>query len=592
MVLASPVPLGPHARCLGDWLERWAADAPERVFLTERDAGGVLVEVTFAQARDAVRTLAQTLLDLDLAPDRPLALLSDNGIHHALLQLAAMHVGIPAVPISPAYALMSRDLEKLRAIVSQVRPGAVFAADGAAFGRALAAVTAIEPSTRVLVSSAAPPGAMLVDGMCKGGHGQAVEVAFRAITPDTVAKILFTSGSTGTPKGVLNTHRMLCANQEMIATLWPFLSERPPVTVDWLPWSHTFGGNHNFNMFLRHGGTLHVDGGKPAPGLVERTLSRLREVSPTIYFNVPRGYEMILPHLENDAALRDGFFRELDVLFYAAAALPQSLWLRLEAVSKQARGAPVPMISAWGTTETSPMATCVHFPLERAGNIGLPAPGCEIKLAPVGDKLEIRVRGPQVMPGYLGDTRADAFDEEGFYRTGDAACLADPDAPSKGILFDGRISENFKLSSGTWVSVGALRVALVAAMSPLIQDAVITGHDREEVGALLLPNPAACARLCGSELPLAELLRRDEVRAHVRAALRAHNDGCGGSSRRVGRVLLLEEPPSIDAGEITDKGYVNQRAVLTRRATLVERLYAEPPGDDVILAEGREGNER
>ncbi|EYF00474.1 Long-chain-fatty-acid--CoA ligase [Chondromyces apiculatus DSM 436] len=596
MVLASPVPLGDYARCVGDWLEHWASAAPERVFLTERAPDGALVAVTFGEARERVRALAQALLDLGLSPERPLALLSDNDVHHALLQLAAMHVGIPAVPVSPAYALMSRDLEKLRHILGVVRPGAVFAADGAAFARALGAAGEVSSAgraaraPRLLTSRNAPPGALSVDALGAGPHGEAVERAFRAITPDTVAKILFTSGSTGAPKGVLNTQRMLCSNQAMIAALWPFLRARPPVTVDWLPWSHTFGGNHNFNMFLCHGGTLHVDSGKPAPGLVERTVARLREASSTLYFNVPRGYEMLLPYLEADAALREVFFRDLDALFYAAAALPQSLWERLEAVSRRARGEAVPLISAWGATETSPMATCVHFPLERAGNIGLPPPGCEIRLAPVGDRLEIRVRGPQVTPGYLDGGREDAFDAQGFYRTGDAAKLADPQAPELGILFDGRISENFKLSSGTWVAVGELRVALVAAASPAVQDAVITGHDREEVGALLFLSAAGCARLAsegrGREvrgMPMGELLRDEGVRAHVRAALQAHNQGCGGSSRRVGRVLFLEEPPSIDGGEITDKGYLNQRAVLTRRAALVERLHAAEPAEDVLV---------
>jgi len=593
LVLSSAQPLEPYGRCVGDLLERWADAAPDRVFLTERDPAGALAQLTYADARRAARAIAGALLELGLSAARPLVLLSDNSVDHALLQLGAMHAGVPAVPVSPAYALQSQDLAKLRHILRLVRPGAVFAQDGAPFARAFAAVAELEldPPPRLLASRNPPVGAraraLALSELRAGPAGEAVERAFRAVTPDTVAKILFTSGSTGAPKGVLNTQRMLCANQQMIAQLWPFLAERPPVVVDWLPWSHTFGGNHNFNLVLRHGGTLHIDGGKPAPGLIQRTVERLRDASPTIYFNVPRGYEMLLPFLEEDAALREAFFRDMDVLFYAAAALPQSLWARLEEASRRARGGgtPAPMISSWGATETAPMATSVHYPLERAGNIGLPAPGCELKLVPTSDKLEMRVRGPSVTPGYLGEARGDAFDEEGFYRTGDAGRLADPEDPAKGILFDGRITENFKLSSGTWVAVGELRVALLAAASPAVQDAVMTGHDRTWVGALLFPSAAGCGRLCGGERPVGELVRRREVREHVRAALAAHNRQSGGSSRRVVRAMFLEEAASIDAGEITDKGYLNQRAVLARRAALVERLHAAQPDDDVIVIE-------
>jgi feruloyl-CoA synthase len=587
MILRSPQPLEPHARCLGDLLERWADAVPARIFLTERGPAGDLREISYGEARDAARALAAGLLDLGVSAARPLVLLSDNDIDHALLQLAAMHAGVPAVPVSPAYSLVSQDLAKLRYLLGLVEPGAVFAADGAAFARALAVAAEIpgDRPPRVLVSRAPPPGAARVSELRAASPSEGSARAFRAITPDTVAKILFTSGSTGLPKGVLNTQRMLCSNQQAIAQLWPFLAERPPVVVDWLPWSHTFGGNHNFNLVLRHGGTLHIDAGKPAPGLIERTVQRLRDASPTLYFNVPRGFDMLLPFLEEDATLRDALFRDLDLLFYAAAALPQSLWARLEDVSRRARGRPVPMISAWGATETAPMVTSVHYPLDRAGNIGLPAPGCELKLAPTLGKLEMRVRGPNVTPGYFkASAVAGAFDEEGFYRTGDAGRLADPADPSRGVIFDGRLTENFKLSSGTWVSVGELRVAIVTAGAPVVQDAVLTGHDRDWVGALIFPSAAGCARVAGeSARPLAELLRDAEVRRHLAGALAAHNRQSAGASRRVARALLLEEPPSIDAGEITDKGYINQRAVLDRRAAAVARLHEGAPDDDIII---------
>ncbi|HYL25591.1 MAG TPA: AMP-binding protein, partial [Burkholderiales bacterium] len=371
----------------------------------------------------------------------------------------------------------------------------------------------------------------------------------------------FTSGSTGTPKGVPNTHGMLCANQQQLAQAWPFVEDRPPVVVDWLPWNHTFGGNHNFNLVLRNGGTLYVDGGKPVPGLVETTVKNLADVSPTMYFNVPRGYDLLLPYLEKDEKLRRNFFRELDALFYAAASLPQNLWDRL----KNLGGPHLAMLSAWGSTETSPLATSVHFHMDRPGVIGLPIPECELKLVPSAGKLEVRVRGPNVMSAYYKrpDLTQAAFDEERFYRIGDAVKFVDADDPAKGIVFDGRVAEDFKLSTGTWVNVGAVRVKLIAAADPLVQDAVITGHDRDEIGALVFLSAAA--------------KDRPNVRERLQSALRTLAAE-GGSSTHPRRLLVMTEPPSIDANEITDKGYINQRAVLERRAALVEKLYAGGEG--------------
>ena len=394
--------------------------------------------------------------------------------------------------------------------------------------------------------------------------GSTQEREHARVRPEMVAKILFTSGSTGLPKGVINTHAMLCANQQQLAQVWRFLEDRPPVLVDWLPWNHTFGGSYNFNQILRNGGTLYIDAGKPVPGLVETTVKNLAEIAPTMYFNVPRGFDLLLPYLEKDAALRRNFFSELDVIFYAAAALPQNLWDRIKALKPD-----VVMLSAWGSTETSPLATSVHFHMERPGVIGLPVPQCELKLVPSAGKLEVRVRGPNVMPGYYKrpDLTQAAFDEEHFYRIGDAVKFADPDDPAKGIVFDGRVAEDFKLSTGTWVNAGAIRVKLIAAGDPLIQDAVITGHDRDEIGALVFLSAAA--------------KDRGDVRERLRAALQNLATE-GGSSTHPRRLLVMSEPPSIDANEITDKGYMNQRAVLERRAALVEQLYAG--GKDVITA--------
>ena len=547
--LRSPQKLAPFARCVTEWLVRWSDKAPERTFLAERKGDGWR-KLSYREAYGAVRRISQALLDLGLSAERPVAILSDNGVDHALLALGAMHVGIPVAPISPAYSLMSQDYGKLKHIFELVQPGLVFVADAAKFAPALAAVGAKSTSVAELLES---------------NPGSTQEREHARVGPQTVAKILFTSGSTGMPKGVINTHGMLCANQQQLAQAWPFVEDRPPVVVDWLPWNHTFGGNHNFNLLLRNGGTLYVDGGKPLPGLVETTVKNLADVSPTMYFNVPRGYDLLLPYLERDEKLRQSFFRELDVLFYAAASLPQNLWDRL----KKLGGPRLAMLSAWGSTETSPLATSVHFHMERPGVIGLPIPECELKLVPTAGKLEVRVRGPNVMPGYYKrpDLTREAFDEEGFYRIGDAVRFADADDPAKGIVFDGRVAEDFKLTSGTWVNVGAVRVKLIAAADPLVQDAVITGHDRDEIGALVFLSAAA--------------KDRSDVRERLSAAL-AKLAAEGGSSTHPRRLLVMSEPPLIDANEITDKGYINQRAVLERRAALVEKLYAG--GEGVITA--------
>jgi feruloyl-CoA synthase len=474
--------------------------------------------------------------------------------------LGCFLAGVPFVPVSPAYSLLSQDFAKLRIIAGKVKPGVVYVETREPFARALDAIGGRD----VEVVTSASLRARFAEPL-------APELAAReaAIRPDDVAKVLFTSGSTGFPKGVPNTHRMLASNQQMIAQLWPFLAEEPPVLVDWLPWSHTFGGNHNFNMVLFHGGTLFVDQGKPTEALMPVTVRNLRDVSPTIYFNVPAGYAALVPRLEADDDLRRAFFAKLRVLFYAAAALPDDLWQRLRRLADRTAEHEVFLTTAWGATETSPLATSAHFPLERAGNIGLPAPGVTLKLVPNGSKLEVRVRGPNVMSGYLDEpalTRA-AFDDEGFYRIGDAVRFADPDDPGRGLLFDGRVAEDFKLTSGTWVSVGTLRTGLLSAAAPALSDLVVAGQDREHVGILVWPGPNAPG----------------DLRGHLRAALARWNAEHPESSMKVCRALVLAEPPSLDAGEITDKGYVNQRATLERRKALVDALFADPPGAEVLV---------
>ncbi len=561
MILRSPVPLGDYPATLGAVLVRQARLNGDRVFLAGRDGGG-WQKLTYAQVHARAAGVARHLLATGLGPDRPLMLLSGNSLGHALMTLGAVLAGVPAVPVSPAYSLMSADHAKLRHIAGLTRPGLVWVDNPAPFAPALGAL-AEEGFTDVMSDA---------DLAAIASAETAPEVS---IEPDAVAKILFTSGSTGMPKGVINTHRMLCANQAMLAAAWPFVEDMAPVLVDWLPWNHTFGGNFCFNLALFNGGTFHIDDGKPAPQLIGRTVENLRLASPNLYFNVPAGFAALLPALEQDAELRDSFFRELKLIFYAAAALPQDLWNRLEAVAAQS-GHPRPlMVSAWGSTETSPLATLVHFPIPRAGNIGLPVPGCELKFQPSGAKYELRLRGPNITPGYHDrpDLTAAAFDEEGFYMMGDAGKLADPDDPSAGVLFDGRVAEDFKLITGTWVSVGALRVGTVGACSPLVQDVVVTGHDTDRIGLLVWPAMAAVAALdpdAGDDP--AALCASEKVNAAIAAKLAAWNAANPASSTRIDRFVLMAEPPSIDANEITDKGYVNQRATLERRADLVAGL--------------------
>jgi feruloyl-CoA synthase len=554
-VLAAATEPPPPLRCLGDALVRWADEAPERTLFAERDTRGAWQRVSYGEALSAARSIGQGLLDLGLGPEHPLVILSGNSLDHALLVLGAMHVGVPVAAISPAYSLLSRDHEKLRTMVTRVRPGALYAADPEAFGPALRALAPLCP-VPVLTATSMP-------SLRATMPTAAVDEAFAAITPDTVAKLLFTSGSTGAPKAVINTQRMLCANQAALEVGWPFLRERPPVIVDWLPWSHTFGANHNTNLVLVHGGTLYIDGGKPAPGLFDETLRNLREVPSTISFNVPRGFDLLVGHLERDEALRETFFRDLDLIFYAAAALSHTTWERLAAMASRV-GRPIAMTSAWGSTETSPLVTQVSYAIPRAGNIGSPVPGTELAFVPaqIGDKLELRVKGPNVTPGYLredGTIDPLPVDELGFYAMGDAGRLADEDDPSAGVIFEGRTAESFKLASGTWVHVGEVRLALLSACSPWLADAVIAGHDRDQLGALVFLAPgvahdAETRRVLGEKL----------------AAQTAE-----GASARIRRLRVLERPASIDAGEITDKGYLNQRALLTTRAADVARLFGE-----------------
>lgn len=551
----------------------WAESRSDRVFLTEPVPAGGRRAVTYAQAAAVMRAWSARLLSLGLDGDQPLAIIGANGINHALLMLAAGNVGIPAAIISAAYVLGGASTaEKLRLAVVAASPAVIFADMPAEVSMALAAIgQGGIPVRPLLVSDPLAEVTPVPD--------ERLAALEAAVGPETVAKLLFTSGSSGSPKPVPNTQRMMISNMQGLEQVWRFLGDRPPVLVDWLPWNHTFGGNCCFNLVLYFGGTLHIDQGKPVAKLIGQTVAALRDLQPTVYFNVPAGFEALLPVLETDLDFAARFFGNLDFLFNAGAALPASTRARLLGASTTAIGRCPPIIGGWGSTETAPFSTVLYFATEHAQNLGVPLPGVAIKMVSVGGRTELRVRGPNVMPGYWRQpvATADAFDAEGFYCIGDAGRLADPACPEKGILFDGRVAENFKLASGTWVNVSAIRLAAIAAAKPLIADAVVTGEGRDAVGLLIFANEAACKALLG-EAELAAwgdrpAARHPIIAAAIRSALQATNAGQTGSSLTIRRFDLLDEAASLRDGEVTEKGYLNQRAILSRRADRVEALY-------------------
>ncbi len=588
-LLRSPEPLAPYPSKLTERFAHWARTTPDRVFIAERDPDGAWRKLTYGEAFARFRAIAQALLDRGLSAERPVAILSDNDLEQALIALAAMHVGVPFAPVSSAYSLVSTDYEKLRYVVGLLTPGLVFAADGGKFGRAIGAV--VPAGTEVVLTRGAIPGRKTTPFAALEARAatDAVDQAHAAVGPDTIAKFLLTSGSTGNPKAVINTQRMLCSNMQMIAQTLPFVLDPAPVLVDWLPWNHTFGGNHNFSLVVYGGGTLYIDDGKPVPGLIEKTVRNLREIAPTVYFNVPRGFEELVPYLRREPALREKLFSRVGMLFYAGAGLSQPVWDAMDELAVQGCGERILWVTGLGATETAPSVTFTRGDGVRSGMIGLPVPGVEVKLAPDGDKTEMRVRGPSVTPGYWRQpelTRA-AFDDEGFYRLGDAVAWVDAADPRKGLVFDGRVAEDFKLATGTWVSVGPLRAKLIAAGAPFVQDVVITGLNRDWIGALVFPRLDECRALAAGlagDAPASEVLAHPAVRAKFQSLFDAFAREATGSSTRIARAILLDAPPSIDASEITDKGSINQRAVLKHRAALVEELYAATPTPRTIVA--------
>ena len=582
--------LADRPRTLAESLEHWARETPHRVLVARREAGGAWRKVSYAQMLGRVRLVAGGLLDLGLSADRPITILSGNGIEHLTLALAAMWVGIPYCPVSPAYSLTSGEMARFSHVMQLLTPGLVAAFDTPRFARALTAL----PLDVAIVGDAPQDGRAVTRlESLERDAPERVAVAHAVTNEDSIVRFLLTSGSTGQPKAVIVTNRMCCSNAAMLKQALPFVSVEPPVLLDWLPWNHTFGGSHNLGLVLTYGGSLYIDDGRPTAAGFEETVRNLREVAPTVYFNVPKGFEMLASRMRTDTRLRKAFFRRLRTCFFAGASLAQHPWDEFDAASMREVGRRTPMLSGLGATETGPSVTFTTPDVARSGVIGLPAAGAEVLLAPVDEKLELRVRGPAVTPGYWRqpELTALAFDAEGFFRLGDAVRLIDPVDPSRGLRFDGRIGEDFKLANGTWVSVGPLRAELIAALAPLAQDVVLAGLDGEFVSALVIPDVNACAALLGEgETSFAKIAKDPRAVAWLQARLTAHALANPASTRCVRRASYLPLAPSLDRGEITDKGSINQRAVLRHHDSLVTQLYAATPGEHIAVIEPATGS--
>lgn len=596
--LAADMSLDSFSERMSDRLIHWASTTPDETFVAQRQRGqdGTLGEwhrVSYAQALDAARRIGQALIDRGLSAERPVVILSDNSIDHALLALGCMYAGVPYCPASPAYSTISKDYGKLRHVINTLTPGLIWADNGERYGAAIAAASPAD--AEIVLSQHAGHAHLqgrpstLLAALLATEPTPSVDAAQAATGPDTIVKFLFTSGSTKLPKAVINTNRMWCSNQQQMRQSMPILTEERPVLIDWLPWNHTFGGNHNVGMVLNNGGTLYIDEGKPTPALVGETLRNLREIAPTMYFNVPTGFEAIANAMKTDDTLRRNFLSRVKMFFYAGASLAQPVWNSLFESAEREVGERIVMTCGFGMTESSPYGLFPTSPDIRAGDLGLPTPGMECKLVPADGKIELRYRGPNITPGYwrAPESTAEAFDDEGFFCTGDAVLWVDPADPHAGLRFDGRIAEDFKLATGTFVSVGPLRARVIAGGAPYIQDVVITGLNRKEIGALVFTTPAVRTLTdLPADAPLAQVLADKRVLAKFQSLVTDLSLSATGSANRVTRLMLMSEPPSIDKGEITDKGSINQRAVLKERDALVQALYEETPGHVVVRPEG------
>lgn len=570
--------LGDYPARMSDRILHWAARTPDTTWMAERGPDGGWQRVSYAQLLGHIRAIGQALLSLDLSTERPLVILSGNSVAHGLMALGAQHVGIPSAAIAPAYALSSTDgFSKLVSVRDQITPGAVFVEDTGPFAKAIAAVF---PDLPVLARTGVGL-AMSWDDVLATAPTDAVDAAYQATGPDTVAKFLFTSGTTGSPKAVIQTQKMMCSNMEQMTDCYAYLRDEPPIILDWAPWNHVAAGNLCFNTAIYLGGTFHIDGGRPTPDLMHKTLENLRDVRPNWYFNVPFGFEMLVEAMDRDPSLAQAYFSRLKLMYYAGAAMAQHTWEALERLAVRTTGERVFLSTGLGATETAPFALFNTDPAGGPGNLGIPAREILLKLVPNEGKWEARVKGPNITPGYWRNPKltAEAFDEDGFYCLGDALRFADPEDPAKGFFFDGRVAENFKLATGTWVGVGALRAKLTDALGGLARDAVIVGENRDELGALLVPFRPAIEKLVpgGADLDDARLFSHPVLREALTEKLAAYNATATGSSLRIPRTMVMVDPLSLDKGEVTDKGSVNQRAVRAHRANLVEDLYHDDP---------------
>ncbi|MBS99136.1 MAG: feruloyl-CoA synthase [Oceanospirillaceae bacterium] len=593
-IIRSTAELDDYARALTDRIEFWAEKTPNQIFLAQRNADGHWEKLTYAETLQQMKAIASWLLRQNLSAERPVACLSGNSTEHLMIALSAMYIGVPYSPVSTAYSLISTDFGKLRHVCDTITPGLIFVDN---LGPYRDAIDAVAPDTPVVTLSSAHAmdgcrnPVTLYDELLGDTDEEAVAAANAQVNGDTIAKFLFTSGSTGMPKAVINTQRMLCANQVMLNSVMAFFKDEPPVLLDWLPWNHTFGGNHNAGIALYNGGSLYIDHGKPTEGAIGITLENLRDVAPTVYFNVPKGYELLVKKLREHPEVAKSFFSRLKLMYFAAAGLSQHIWDAIDELSMEHTGKKVPMLTGLGSTETAPAAMFASIEECASGVIGVPAPGIELKLIPNGDKMEARLKAPTITPGYwrAPELTEKAFDEEGFYCLGDAFKYIDPEQPNRGFRFDGRVSEDFKLDTGTWVSVGTLRAHIIHFFAPYIQDVVIAGHNQSYVSAMVFPDVGHCRKLVPDSASMSdeEILAHPHLRETFERLLNEMAAQSTGSSTRIKRMRLLADPPQIDTHEVTDKGSINQRAVLKNRADLVDELYSDQPGKDVMSLAGR-----